>query len=122
MAVKHVTEYYLTMLAQYCEEKENLKDFEQALAQGYITEDKLTEVKENFALIEENFERIKYIVFLLNKPQRKEKAGKYNKMHKKELEEFEKFKATLTAVEAENKECSEAIHESMDNIKKEIGI
>lgn len=122
MAVKHVRDYYLTMLAQYCEEKDNLRDFEQALAQGYITEDKLADIKENFALIEENFERIKYIMFLLNKPNRKEKAKKYDKQHKKELEEFERFKATLADVEAENNEHSELIGASMNDIEKEIGI
>lgn len=121
MAVKHVKDYFYTMLAQYCEEKENLKDFEEALAKGQITEDRLDDIKENFAAIEENFERIKYIVFLLNMPNRKEKRKKYEKMSKKDLAEFEKYKATLAQVEAENDEKSAAIAEEMEAIKKEIG-
>lgn len=44
MAIKDVKVYFYNMLGQYLEMKEDLKDFDQALKDGHITEDKLEEV------------------------------------------------------------------------------
>ena len=44
MAIKDVKVYFYNMLGQYLEMKEDLKDFDQALQDGHITEDKLEEV------------------------------------------------------------------------------
>ena len=46
MALIDVKEYYYTMLNQYLEAKNDLKDFESALHDGYITEDRLVGVQE----------------------------------------------------------------------------
>ena len=58
MAVKDVKEYYYKMLAQYLEMKADLADFEQALKDGFITEDQVVEAKEELA-IPEDIETIK---------------------------------------------------------------
>ena len=43
MAVKDVKRYYYAMLNQYLEMKADLTDFEQAFADGFITEDQIEE-------------------------------------------------------------------------------
>ncbi len=58
MAVRDVRDYYYNLLNQYIEMKEDLADFEQAFKEGYITEDKLGEVKNQVSIIQTNFERI----------------------------------------------------------------
>lgn len=116
MAVKDVRKYYLKMLAQYTEEKENLKDYEQAFKDSFITEDKLEEAKTYFTALETNFERIKYIMFLLDSPKRAAKKPKYNKQYKKQLEEFEKHKATESQVTEENKNLMNEINSSLDKL------
>ena len=116
MAVKDVKKYYLKMLSQYTEEKENLKDYEQAFKDSFITEDQLDEAKAYFAALETNFERIKYIMFLLDSPKRAAKKPKYNKQYKKQLEEFEKRKATESQVVEENKKLMGEINDSLDKL------
>lgn len=118
MAVRDIKNYYYTMLDQYCQEKENLADYEQAFKEGYITEDQLSEAKDYFAKLEENFERVKYIIFLLDAPNRKAKQPKYNKQHAKELAEFEAKNATLAQVEAENKQLMTDINSELDKLTK----
>ena len=46
MAIKDAKQYYYTMLNQYLEMKADLADFEQALADGHITEEQLEAVRE----------------------------------------------------------------------------
>ena len=46
MAAKDVKNYYYTMMSQYLEEKQNLADFEEALKNGHITEEQMSEAME----------------------------------------------------------------------------
>lgn len=116
MAVKDVKKYYFQMLSQYAEEKENLKDYEQAFKDNFITEDQLEEAKTYFAALETNFERIKYIMFLLDSPKRNSKKPKYNKQYKKQLKEFKEHNATESQVEEENKKLMSEINNSLDKL------
>ena len=56
MAIKDVKNYYYQMQAQYLEMKADLVDFEQALQDGFITEDQLEAAKEEVAKIEKEHE------------------------------------------------------------------
>ena len=76
MAVRDVKEYYYKLLVQSAEMKADLEDFEKALKAGYITEDKLDEVKEQVNIIQANFERVGYIMYLLELPNRTSKQAK----------------------------------------------
>ena len=79
MAIKDVKNYYYTMLGQYLEEKQNLSDFEEALKEGYITQEQMQEVMENVANLEVNYHRLVYIMYLLEMPNRKSKKPAYIK-------------------------------------------
>lgn len=118
MAIKHFNNYFYTMLNQYCEEKENLKDFEEAFKAGYITEDKLTSIKDDFERLEANFERVKYLKFLLDMPNRDSKKSRYEKQHKDDISRFKAAKATLADVELENNQLSQTINEKIDMLLK----
>ena len=61
MAVKDVKEYYYKMFAQYLEMKNDLADFEEALKNGFITEEKLAEVKDTVNSLELNYQRLLYV-------------------------------------------------------------
>ena len=71
MAVKDVRQYFFTMLNQYLEEKNNLADFQEALKEGLITEDQMSEVMEIVAGLEANYHRLVYIMYLLDMPEKK---------------------------------------------------
>lgn len=104
MALIYVKEYYVKMLNQYIETKEDLKDFEQALKDGYITEEKLQDAIEDVERIKENLDRLGYIMFLLELPKRKKKKDRYleNGSNKLLLNYFKKTHSDAESVEAEN--------------------
>ena len=76
MAVRDFRQYLGTVQRQYLEMKADLKDFEQALKDGFITEEKLQEVIEDVNKIETNYNRLLYVAYLLELPNRNEKKSK----------------------------------------------
>lgn len=115
MAVKDVKEYYYEIQAQYLEMKNDLVDFDQALKDGYITEEKMQEAIDSVNALQINYDRLTYIMYLLELPKRKKKQAKYNKMNKKLLDEFQNLKADKESVKEENKS---ALTEFKNKLKK----
>ena len=58
MALNDARGYLYTMLNQYLEMQEDLKDFDEAFKDGYITEERLEEVKYEVSQLKENYDRI----------------------------------------------------------------
>ena len=113
MAVKDVKNYYYTMLNQYLEMKADLADFEQAFADGFITEEQLEAVKEDIAKIEANYDRLTYIMYLLEMPNRSSKKQAYEARSKKEL-------TYLKAKEAEGKYVAEENKSALEHLRHEL--
>lgn len=102
MAIRDVKEYYFKMLSQYLEMKADLADFEQALKDGFITEEQMQAAFDEVDKVQQNYERLSYIMYLLNLPNRKSKQKKHNVMNTALLAEFAKRGATSKAVDIEN--------------------
>ena len=119
MAVKDVKEYYYKMLAQYLEMKNDLADFEEALKNGFITEEKLAEVKDTVNSLELNYDRLTYIMYLLELPNRRSKHAKHNKANKKLVEAFKDRNADTNAVELENKSALDHFRKELKHLKDE---
>lgn len=105
MAVKDVKNYFYTMLSQYLEEKQNLADFEEALKEGFITQEQMQEALDNVASLETNYHRLVYIMFLLDMPNRKSKKSDYVKQHKVILDELKQLGADVESVKEENSDA-----------------
>ena len=73
MAQREFLEYYYKVEGQYLEMKADLEDFNEAFKNGYITEDKLDEVKSQIAELQVNYDRLTWVKELLDKPNRKKK-------------------------------------------------
>ena len=101
MAYKHLFDYYNQICEQYQEMVENLKDFEQAAMEGLVEPERIDQIKESIQPLMRNYERISYIMYLVNKPTRKAKGKKYDKQHSKLLKNIEKNNS-LQAVKQEN--------------------
>ena len=87
MAVKDVREYYERMTSDYMEMKRVLEEMEK------LSEEKasqalsnLESMREQVRLLESNYKRLSYIMFLLNQPTKKEKHERYHKSEKKRLD------------------------------------
>lgn len=86
MAIKDFRNYLQVIQKQYHDAKEDLRDFELALKDGYITENQLDGMKEEFALIERNYKRLLYVDYLLCAPKRKNKKKTFFSSTEKALE------------------------------------
>jgi hypothetical protein len=119
MAISDVREYYYTMLNQYLEEKQNLADFEEALKEGFITEEQMQEALDTVADLEKNYHRLVYIMYLLDMPKRKHKKAKYVKQYDTILEELKRLGADIDSIKAENDDALIHFKAALENLKKE---
>ena len=116
MAIRDVKEYYFKMLSQYMEMKADLADFEQALKDGFITEEQMQAAFAEVDKVQQNYERLSYIMYLLNLPNRKSKQKKYNVMNSALLAEFEKCGANSKTVELENMDALKLFRAEMKRL------
>ena len=113
MAVKDVKEYYFKLIAQKAELEADLADFEEALKNGFITEEQMQTAKDELIPYQINLDRLTYIMYLLELPNRKTKKAKFAKQNKKILDELERRNADEQSVLAENKSA-------LDTFRKEV--
>jgi hypothetical protein len=119
MAVKDVKEYYYKMLAQYLEIKNDLADFEEALKNGFITEDQMQAAIEEVNALQLNYDRLTYIMYLLELPNRRSKHERHNKANKKVLNALKERKADTDSVELENKSALDHFRKELKRLKDE---
>lgn len=116
MAIRDFKEYFYQVQAQYVEMKDNLKDFDQALQDGHITQDQMNGVLEDVKALEQNYTRLVYVMYLLNMPNRKSKKPGYARMYKKEFDRLDRQQATAQKVIDENERALERIGEEFDKL------
>lgn len=110
MSVKAVKKYYDEVAEQYHEMLELLQDVEKEAMEGIVEPERIDRLQSQIAPIKQNYERLSYIMFLLNQPQRASKQPRYAAQNKKLLKNLEKNNS-LEAVIQENKEALKTIGE-----------
>ena len=117
MAKKHVMNYYYTVQNQYLKMKNMLDLFEKQVKEGKGSLETLDAVKETTGRLKENFDRIAYIMYLLNTPAKKKKSSRYDKQNK-ELKDYLET-SDLNHIKDENEnvlvQLSEMIKEKKDD-------
>lgn len=116
MAFKDVKAYYVNVLQQYVDSKADLADFEQAVRDGNITEERLEEVKAELELVKENVDRLAYIIYLYNMPQKPKKKKRYVQENKDIIAKFKKAECDAESVYTENSSLQELIKQQLFEI------
>ena len=116
MAARDVKEYYFKLIAQKAELEADLADFEEALKTGFITEEQMQAAKDELIPYQINLDRITYIIYLLELPNRKAKKAKFAKQNKKILDELGKRNADEQSVIAENKSALDAFRKEVKEL------
>ena len=116
MAARDVKEYYFKLIAQKAELEADLADFEEALKNGFITEEQMQAAKDELIPYQINLDRITYIIYLLELPNRKTKKAKFAKQNKKILDELGKRNADEQSVVAENKSALDAFRKEVKEL------
>ena len=71
MAKRHVVLYYLEVQNEYLEMLDNLEEFKKLAQEGKVSQEDYDQMLREIELIKSNYERISYIMMLLNKPNKK---------------------------------------------------
>lgn len=103
MSVKHVKEYYNNVCDQYHEFIEELRDFETMCNEGLVAPEIIDQAKKTIAPLKDNWEKLNYIMFLLNMPNNKKKQDRYKKqdqyLKKPNISDKEVYKQNSKAID-----------------------
>lgn len=103
MSVKHIREQYQQITEDYMDMLDSVKELEQAVSEKVVSQEKLDNIKQQLEIIRTNYMRWQYVMFLLDKPNKKVKQKKYNKTYTK-------------MPKTEHEENKEALNKFKDNI------
>ena len=79
MAKKDVDQYFQKMCSDYSDMIEALHDMEEEASKNLISPDRLESMKDQVNVVKNNYMRISYIMYLLNRPNRRGKTERYDK-------------------------------------------
>ena len=102
MSHKDVIEYYKQVQNDYIEMRGELKDLEKECMEGLVSPEQVDQMKSTIEPLKINYERISYIIYLMNKPVRKNKE-EYKKRNQKFLKSLNPSNSTESSLK-ENKE------------------
>ena len=105
MSKKHVVNYYNTVCEQYHQFIEELEDFEEACAKGMVSPEIIENAKQTIEPLKINWETLNYIMYLLNKPNKKKKESRYTKANEKKMQNMRTDKEVIQ----ENSACIEKL-------------
>lgn len=103
MAKRDVDNYFNQLCSDYCDMVEALRDMEEEANKNLISPEQLDNTKRQVEQIKNNYMRISYIMYLLNRPNKKNKQKRYDKQKK-----FD-YNYTLDGVIEENRSILQSI-------------
>lgn len=118
MAVADFKKYLVKIQGQYLEMKADLADFNEAFEKGHITEDQLQTAKDDVYIVEQNYQRLLYVAYLLEMPRRNSKKEKYAKANKKVTKALSEMKADEQSVFDENKSALDHLRAELKELTK----
>ena len=107
MSKKHFQKYYDQVCDQYHTFIEQLKVFDEECKKGIVPPEIINNVKATIAPLKNNWETLNYVMYLLNKPNKKSKEKRYENQNKNLLKNCK----TKEAVIDENQSCLEKVKE-----------
>ena len=112
MSIRDVRKYHMRMTADYKELKDTLKKLESEITPESSKNaiQSLDTIKKQVAVVEENFNRINYIMYLLDIPQRKKKQQRWEAQNKKKIDSIPE-KDRLDNIHNENKNMIKSLNE-----------
>lgn len=114
MSKKHFDLYFNEIAKQYSDMLDAIKDLETAVSQNLVSPEKLDNMQNIVKPMKENYMRLSYVMYLLNKPNRKKKQEKYENQNKKNKKTYEEL---YLNTEKENNKSINGIKEMTKEIR-----
>ena len=104
MAIKHVRAYYERMVSDYVEMKHVLEEMEKLSEEkASMALSNIDQIKEQVKVLEANYKRLAYIMFLLDQPNKDSKKQRYFNREKKKLNNIPKSDRKEAVIEENTK-------------------
>ena len=117
MAIRDFNLYLANVQAQVLATKNDLADFEQGLKDGYVTEQQVEDLRAEYQRIDDNYQRLLYVGYLLELPKSKWRKKRFRRKHD-DLEIYlDKANATEDKVIKENEVAIELIKNEIAKLK-----
>lgn len=94
MSKKDVDKYYTQICTQYRQILDTIKALEKEASEGMVDPDRVEAVKASMRPFMDNYQRISYIMYLFNMPERKSKIPEYERRNKNLLKKIDKKNTT----------------------------
>ena len=117
MAKRHVIQYFLELENTYEEMKDTVKELQEMAVKGNLEESTFLEAKKDLDVIQSNYERVAYIMFLLNKPNKQEKESAEEDVNK-QWYDYLKF-SSKEAIVDESKDALSHLKELIKEAQKD---
>lgn len=114
MSLKDFREYVREQEIQRNELMQNLKDYAEYCEKNLVPPETYEEIENNVKPLIDNYERLVYIEYLINKPVKKEKVKKYENQNKKKLSKLDK-RNSLESCLKENEDVLKNVQSKMNN-------
>ena len=117
MAIRDFNLYLANVQAQVLAIKNDLADFEQGLKDGHVTEQQVEDLKAEYQRMDDNYQRLLYVGYLLELPKSKWRKKRFRRKHD-DLEIYlDKANATEDKVIKENEVAMELIKNEIAKLK-----
>ena len=117
MAIRDFNLYLANVQAQVLATKNDLADFEQGLKDGYVTEQQVEDLRAEYQRMDDNYQRLLYVGYLLELPKSKWRKKRFRRKHD-DLEIYlDKANATEDKVIKENEIATELIKNEIAKLK-----
>ena len=114
MSIEHVRDYYMRMTSDYVELKKTLDRLEREITPETSSQalEAIERIRKEAEIVQQNYNRIKYIIYLLDKPKNKKKQARWEKQNKRKLESIPE-KDRLKYIHEDNKNNIDLIRSFM---------
>ena len=117
MAIRDFNLYLANVQAQVLATKNDLADFEQGLKDGHVTEQQVEDLKAEYQRMDDNYQRLLYVGYLLELPKSKWRKKRFRRKHD-DLEIYlDKANATEDKDIKENEVAMELIKNEIAKLK-----
>ena len=113
MSVKDVRRYYAQIEQQYFDMNQTAKELNEECAKGNVPQSMVDQAEQMVLPLKQNYERLSYIMYLFNKPNKKTKTKQYTRQNKTLADFLEQIGAT-------DKDCIEEDYDVLKRFKEYV--
>ena len=114
-----VKKYYLEVERNYIETVRHAEEYLKCYKEGKISDEQFETFEKNLNVIKNDYEKLAYVMFLFNQPQRKEKVNKYNQQNKLLIDGFARLNTDKKSIMTVHSYILERFKEELPKLLKE---